>query len=75
VDTRTEIKIQEAMGMLMRGRTSFVIAHRLRTVAGADQILVIDKGRIVEQGSHSQLMAREGMYHRMFEMQLKGIGT
>jgi ATP-binding cassette subfamily B protein len=75
VDTRTEAKIQEAMTMLMQGRTSFVIAHRLRTVAGADQILVIDKGQIVEQGNHRELMAREGFYHRMFEMQLKGIMT
>jgi len=73
VDTRTEIKIQQAMGMLMRGRTSFVIAHRLRTVAEADQILVIDKGRIVEQGSHPSLMAAGGMYARMFEMQLRGL--
>ena len=73
VDTRTEVKIQQAMGMLMKGRTSFVIAHRLRTVAGADQILVIDQGRIVEQGNHTSLMEQKGMYHRMFEMQLKGI--
>jgi ATP-binding cassette subfamily B protein len=75
VDTRTEIKIQEAMGMLMKGRTSFVIAHRLRTVADADRILVVDKGRIVEQGNHKDLMALEGVYKRMFEMQLKGIMT
>jgi len=73
VDTRTEVKIQQAMGMLMRGRTSFVIAHRLRTVAGADQILVIDNGQIVEQGNHASLMAAEGMYARMFDMQLKGL--
>jgi len=73
VDTRTEIKIQEAMGRLMQGRTSFVIAHRLRTVAEADQILVIDGGRIVEQGNHASLMEKKGMYYRMFEMQLNGI--
>jgi len=73
VDTRTEVKIQKAMGILMEGRTSFVIAHRLRTIAGADQILVIDQGQIKEQGSHPQLMERKGMYCRMFEMQLKGI--
>ncbi|MCL2603336.1 MAG: ABC transporter ATP-binding protein/permease [Defluviitaleaceae bacterium] len=75
VDTRTEVKIQEAMGMLMQGRTSFVIAHRLRTVAGADRILVVDGGRIAEQGSHRELMAQDGVYKRMFEMQLKGIMT
>ena len=57
----------------MRGRTSFVIAHRLRTVAGADQILVIDSGMIVEQGNHASLMAAGGMYSRMFEMQLRGL--
>ena len=73
VDTRTEVKIQKAMGMLMRGRTSFVIAHRLRTVAGADRILVIDNGKIVEQGSHASLMEAGGMYARMFEMQLRGL--
>ena len=75
VDTRTEVKIQAAMTKLMEGRTSFVIAHRLRTVAGADRILVIDQGQIQEQGSHAELMAKKGMYHRMFEMQLKGIMT
>ena len=73
VDTRTEVKIQEAMGLLMQGRTSFVIAHRLRTVVGADQILVIDQGRIIEQGNHASLMMQKGMYSRMFEMQLKGV--
>jgi len=76
VDTRTEMKIQQALSLLMKekGRTSFVIAHRLRTVAEADTILVIDNGRIVEQGNHQDLMERKGMYFRMFDMQLKGIG-
>ena len=73
VDTRTELKIQEAMSKLMEGRTCFVIAHRLRTIANADSILVIDGGRIVEMGSHKQLMESEGAYKRMFEMQLSGI--
>jgi len=73
VDTRTEIKIQEAMALLMQGRTSFVIAHRLRTVVGADQILVINHGRIIEQGNHESLMEQGGMYRRMFDMQLKGV--
>ncbi|MCL2189386.1 MAG: ABC transporter ATP-binding protein/permease [Defluviitaleaceae bacterium] len=75
VDTRTEAKIQQAMNMLMQGRTSFVIAHRLRTVADADNILVIDGGKIVEQGNHQALMAQQGVYKRMFDMQLKGIMT
>ena len=73
VDTHTEIRIQKAMEQLMQGRTSFVIAHRLRTIVNADMILVIDQGRIVEQGSHTELIAQQGMYHRMYEMQLNGI--
>jgi len=73
VDTHTEMRIQKAMEQLMKGRTSFVIAHRLRTVVNANQILVIDHGRIVEQGSHAELLAQHGVYHRMFEMQLNGI--
>jgi len=73
VDTHTEMRIQKAMEQLMKGRTSFVIAHRLRTVVNADQILVIDHGRIVEQGSHAELLAQHGVYHRMYEMQLNGI--
>ena len=73
VDTHTEMRIQKAMEQLMKGRTSFVIAHRLRTVVNADQILVIDHGRIVEQGSHVELLAQQGVYHRMYEMQLHGI--
>ena len=73
VDTRTEIRIQEAMSKLMEGRTCFVIAHRLRTIANADRILVIDGGRIVEEGSHADLMGQNGAYKRMFDMQLSGI--
>lgn len=68
VDTRTEAKIQAAMAKLMQNRTSFVIAHRLKTIANADQILVIDQGRITEQGNHTQLMAQNGLYRRMFEI-------
>jgi len=73
VDTHTEMRIQKAMGQLMKGRTSFVIAHRLNTIVNSDQILVIDQGRIVEQGSHAELLAKQGVYCRMFEMQLNGI--
>ncbi|MCL2285372.1 MAG: ABC transporter ATP-binding protein/permease [Firmicutes bacterium] len=73
VDTHTEMRIQKAMEQLMKGRTSFVIAHRLRTIVNADQILVIDQGQIVEQGSHAELLTRQGAYHRMYEMQLNGI--
>ncbi|MCL2839436.1 MAG: ABC transporter ATP-binding protein/permease [Defluviitaleaceae bacterium] len=69
VDTRTEIKIQKAMSKLMEGRTSFVIAHRLRTIANADHILVIDQGQILEQGNHTELMDKKGIYQRMFDIQ------
>ena len=75
VDTHTEMRIQKAMDQLMKGRTSFVIAHRLRTIINAHQILVIDKGRIVEQGNHAQLLEKQGVYSRMYEMQVNGIMT
>jgi len=69
VDTRTEVQIQEAMARLRRGRTSFVIAHRLSTIRNADSIVVIDQGRIVEQGSHAELLARHGFYDTLYHSQ------
>ncbi len=69
VDSRTEIKIQEAMGELMRGRTCFVIAHRLSTIQNADLILVLQNGRITEQGNHEQLMRRGGFYAALYGAQ------
>jgi len=69
VDTRTEVLIQEAMAQLRRGRTSFVIAHRLSTIRNADSIVVMDQGRIVEQGSHAELLARHGFYHALYNSQ------
>jgi len=65
VDTRTEVLIQRAMGELRRDRTSFIIAHRLSTIRGADRILVVEAGRIVEQGNHADLLARRGAYYAM----------
>jgi ATP-binding cassette subfamily B multidrug efflux pump len=69
VDTRTEVLIQEAMARLRRGRTSFVIAHRLSTIRKADTIVVMDAGRIVEQGSHPDLLSRHGFYYRLYNSQ------
>ena len=74
-DTRTEVLIQEAMSALRSGRTSFVIAHRLSTIRGADVILVMDGGRIVEQGSHDDLLARDGPYARLYHAQFTGHAT
>jgi ATP-binding cassette subfamily B protein len=73
VDTRTEAHIQEALLRLMKGRTSFVIAHRLSTIRDADEVLVIDDGRIVERGTHEKLLALRGLYHRMYMSQFKGM--
>jgi ATP-binding cassette, subfamily B, multidrug efflux pump len=72
IDTRTEIRIQTALLHLMKNRTSFVIAHRLRTIRDADLVLVIDGGRIVEQGTHQQLLERKGLYRHLYLSQFKG---
>ncbi len=69
VDTRTEVLVQRAMTRLMHGRTSFVIAHRLSTIRDADEILVMNHGRIVEQGTHDELLARQGFYAELYNSQ------
>lgn len=72
VDTRTELLVQQAMGALREGRTSFVIAHRLSTIRDADTILVMDHGDIVEQGTHAELLERGGTYARLHAAQFAG---
>ncbi|MDB4865695.1 MAG: transporter ATP-binding protein, partial [Cohnella sp.] len=69
VDTRTEVQIQTAMNRLMKGRTSFVIAHRLSTIRDADLILVMNKGTVIEQGTHTELLARGGFYADLYYSQ------
>jgi ATP-binding cassette subfamily B protein len=75
VDTRTEVLIQEAMSALRKDRTSFVIAHRLSTIRGADTILVMEHGRIVEQGTHKELLAQDGPYSRLYNSQFAAAAT
>ncbi|MGE5333639.1 MAG: ABC transporter ATP-binding protein, partial [Nitrososphaerota archaeon] len=67
--TRTELLIQKAMRELMKGRTSFVIAHRLSTIRDADMILVMNHGRIIEQGTHDDLLAKDGFYAHLYNSQ------
>jgi len=69
IDTRTEKALQEGLNRLLKGRTSFIIAHRLSTIQHSSLIMVVDKGRIVESGNHSQLLAREGEYYKLFMSQ------
>ena len=75
VDTRTEVLIQQAMASLRQGRTSFVIAHRLSTIRDADTIIVMDAGRIVEQGSHTQLLADGGVYRSLYNSQFAEVAA
>ena len=75
VDTRTEVLIQEAMNALRRDRTSFVIAHRLSTIRGADVILVMENCRIVEQGSHAELLNHDGPYYHLYNSQFAAAAT
>jgi ATP-binding cassette subfamily B protein len=71
VDSETEVEIRAALGQLMAGRTTFIIAHRIGSVMNADQILVLDKGRIVQRGSHQELLAQPGFYHRIYDLQAR----
>ena len=73
VDTRTEMLIQQALAELLKGRTSFVIAHRLSTIRNADHVLVIDDGRIVERGTHAELLERGGLYADLYRRQFRDV--
>ena len=71
VDTQTENLIQKSINKLTEGRTSIIIAHRLTTIKNADKILVMDQGRIVESGTHLDLLKQKGYYNRLFELQFR----
>lgn len=75
VDTRTEVEVQKAMNQLLKGRTGIVIAHRLSTIRDADFLLVVNQGRIVEQGTHGELLARGGYYKELYENYAKGMSV
>ncbi|MEE8491796.1 MAG: ABC transporter ATP-binding protein [Acidimicrobiia bacterium] len=75
LDARSESLIQEALDHIMQGRSSLVIAHRLSTILAADRILVLDEGRVVEQGTHTELLARGGLYSRLYETQFQAVSS
>ncbi|MEA3486600.1 MAG: ABC transporter permease, partial [Thermodesulfobacteriota bacterium] len=71
LDTEAEMEVQEALENLMKGRTTFVIAHRLSTTSHANRIIVIVNGRIIEEGTHDNLLAKKGEYYKLYNMQFK----
>jgi ATP-binding cassette subfamily B protein len=71
VDTETELKIQAAISRLVKGRTTFAIAHRLSTLRNADRLMVLEKGKRVELGTHDELMEQKGTYHKLVDLQTK----
>ena len=73
-DPENEVLIQKAFATLTKGRTVIMIAHRLRTVVDADQILVMENGKIVEHGTHNELMERKGLYHKLYSIQQESLG-
>ena len=73
IDTRTELRIQDAFERMMQGRTSFIVAHRLSTIRSADVILVMRDGKIVEQGRHDELLQKGGFYAQLYQSQFDGV--
>ena len=71
IDTRTEMKIQSAFNELTKGKTSFIVAHRLSTIKNADKILVMKDGNVIEQGSHSELLDKKGFYYTLYNSQFE----
>jgi ABC-type multidrug transport system fused ATPase/permease subunit len=71
IDTRTEKSVQEAFDRIMKGRTSFIVAHRLSTITSADIILVMNKGQIIEQGNHAELLKKKGFYANLYNSQFE----
>ena len=71
IDTRTELKIQRAFEELMHGKTSFIVAHRLSTIKNADVILVMNKGNIIEKGTHDELLSKRGFYYNLYNSQFE----
>jgi ATP-binding cassette subfamily B protein len=72
IDSQSEYVMQQGLAELMKGRTTVVIAHRLSTIKNADSILVLDKGRIIENGNHQELLTKGGLYARLYEMTYRG---
>ena len=75
IDTRTEIRIQKAFAKMMKGRTTFIVAHRLSTIKEADTILVMNDGKIIEQGNHNQLLANKGFYYELYNNQFSSVNS
>lgn len=69
IDTMTELRVQKAFETLMKGRTSFIVAHRLSTIQNADRILVMNQGKIIEQGKHQELLSQKGFYYQLYNSQ------
>jgi ATP-binding cassette subfamily B protein len=75
IDVRTEKALQTGLNAMLKGRTSFIIAHRLSTVTGCDKIMYVDNGGILEQGTHEELMSKKGAYYRLYTAQMEGVAS